>query len=92
MRANNYKMYAYNIPMNVIDALFLDLLFGTARFLCVKYKAQITLFLYIGPHLRLHHPQAGHRHGNSCKFKHYFRNDQEKGGNLSTSALLYYKR
>ena len=45
------------------------------------------LYLYIDPHRRLHHPQAGHRHGNSCKFKHYFRIMQEKGGNLSISAL-----
>ena len=56
--AKSYRMYAYNIPMNVIVALFLDLLFGTARFLCVKHKAQITLFLYIDPHPRLHHSQV----------------------------------
>ena len=65
-------MYAYNIPMNVIVALFLDYSFGTARFLGVKYKAQITLFLYIDSHPRLHHSQAGHRHGNDCKVTNYF--------------------
>jgi hypothetical protein len=85
MVANNYRMYAYNIPMNVIVALSLDYSFGTARFLYVKHNAQITLFLYIGPHPRLHHPQVGHRHGNCCKFNHYFRNSKEKGRNLSFS-------
>ena len=87
----SYRMYAYNIPMNVIVALSLDYSFGTARFLGVKHKAQITLFLYIDPHPRLHHSQAGHRHGNSCKFKHYFRIMQEKRRKSFNFCLERYR-
>ena len=45
-----YKRHEYYIPMSVIVALQFDRHVETARFQSVKHKAQITLFLYIGPH------------------------------------------
>ena len=45
--AKSYQESGYYIPMSVIVALFLDLLFGTARFLYVKHKAQDNAFSYI---------------------------------------------